>query len=125
MLPTTRRALLAGAGAAAVAVAVLAAPPITRAETKAFDIAIKDGKVVGAKSVRVTRGDRVILSWTSDKPMKLHLHGYDIERTVGPDKPADMMFDARATGRFPVEVHTDQKGGHGHTALFHLEVYPK
>jgi len=123
MRSLSRRALLA----ATVAAGMFAPPPIAGAETKTFNIAIKDGKVVGAKSVRVTQGDKVILSWTSDQPTKLHLHGYDIERTVGPDKPADMMFDARATGRFPVEVHSHEKdkGGHGHAALFHLEVYPK
>jgi len=121
----SRRTFLART--AAVAVAVLLAPRNAAAETKSFDIDIRDGKVVGAKSVRVTQGDKVILNWTSDKPLALHLHGYDIERHVGPDKPTSMSIDARATGRFPVEVHTDEKsqGGHGHAALFHLEVYPK
>lgn len=121
----SRRAFLVGA--AAVAATVLVWPPIAAADTKTFDIEIKDGKVAGAKSVRVTQGDTVYLNWTSDKPMELHLHGYDIERRVGPDKPTSMRIDARATGRFPVEAHTHEKekGGHGHSALFHLEVYPK
>lgn len=125
MRPTTRRTVLVGA--AVVAAAILALPPFAAAETKTIDIAIKDGKVVGAKSVRVTQGDKVILSWTSDKPMELHLHGYDVEAKVAPGKPAEMKLDARATGRFPVEIHTHDKdkGGHGHAALFHLEVYPK
>jgi len=125
MRPIPRRAVLV---AAAVAAMALAKPPSgIAADTKTFDIVIKQGKVIGAKSARVTQGDKVILSWTSDEPITLHLHGYDIERRVGPDKPADMMIDARATGRFPVEAHSEEKGngGHGHAALFHLEVYPK
>ena len=126
MRPTTRRALLVRS--AAVVAAALAAPLTgIAADAKTIAIAIKQGKVAGAKSARVTQGDTVILRWTSDQPMELHLHGYDVEATVAPGKPAEMKLDARATGRFPVEVHTHErdKGGHGHAALFHLEVYPK
>lgn len=126
MRPTTRRVLLV---CAAAAVAAALAAPLTglAADAKTVDIAIKQGKVVGAKSARVTQGDTVVLRWTSDRPMELHLHGYDVEAKVAPGKPAEMKVDARASGRFPVEVHTDDKskGGHGHAALFHLEVYPK
>ncbi len=124
--PVSRRDLLYRASTVAVAAIALGMPRLARAETRVFEIEIKDGKVVGAKSVRVTQGDKVILNWTSDKAVELHLHGYDIERRVGPDHPAAMSIDASATGRFPVEVHTGEKsGGHGHAALFHLEVYPK
>jgi FtsP/CotA-like multicopper oxidase with cupredoxin domain len=121
MPPLTRRAFLAAA------LALSALPPSAQAETKTFDIAIKGGRVTGAKSLRVTQGDTVILRWTSDKAVALHLHGYDVETKVEPGKPAEMTIIARATGRFPVEVHAPEagKGGHGHAALFHLEVYPK
>jgi hypothetical protein len=125
---SSRRNFLHQASAVVVFWAVLLATPlIAVAETKTFDIVIKDGKVVGAKSVRITQGDTVILRWTSDRPLELHLHGYDVEAEVGLDKPAEMKIDAHATGRFPVEVHSHDKsqGGHNHQALFHLEVYPK
>jgi hypothetical protein len=37
-----------------------------------------------------------------------------------------MSIHARATGRFPVEVHAaGARGGHAHKPLFHLEVYPE
>ncbi|MNC89469.1 hypothetical protein D3C83_54100 [compost metagenome] len=95
---------------------------------KTIDITISNGQVVGKKSVRVTRGDTVILRWRSDQPLELHLHGYDLTATVTPGTPAEMRIVARATGRFPVEVHGEggARGGHshGHKALFHLEVYP-
>lgn len=96
--------------------------------TKTVDIVIKNGTVVGKKSVRVSRGDTVVLRWNSDKRLELHLHGYDVTTTVNPGTPAEMKIHARATGRFPVEVHGQGGSGgghsHGHKTLFHLEVYP-
>ena len=101
-------------------------PPALAENPKTVDITIRNGQVVGKKSVRVTRGDTVVLRWRSDQPLELHLHGYDLTATVKPGTPAEMKIVARATGRFPVEVHGDSgaSGGHGHKALFHLEVYP-
>lgn len=99
--------------------------PALAAGTRTFDIEIRQGKVVGKKSVRVSRGDVVILRWSSDQLLELHLHGYDVTTTVSPGKLAEMKFEARATGRFPVEKHGKAgAGGHGHAPLFHLEVYP-
>lgn len=96
------------------------------AGTKTLDIAIKNGVVTGSKSARVTLGDTVILRWTSDKPLDLHLHGYDLTVSVAPGGGAEMKVAARATGRFPVEVHmAGARGGHAHKPLFHLEVYPQ
>jgi FtsP/CotA-like multicopper oxidase with cupredoxin domain len=94
---------------------------------KTVDITIKNGQVVGKKSVRVTRGDTVVLRWRSDKPLELHLHGYDVTTIATPGTPAEMKIVARATGRFPVEVHGQSGasgGSHRHRTLFHLEVYP-
>jgi hypothetical protein len=96
--------------------------------TKTFDIVIENGQVVGKKSVRVTKGDAVVLRWSSDKQLQLHLHGYDVETTVYPGATAEMTIQARATGRFPVEIHAERGAGgghaHGHRTIFHLEVYP-
>ena len=77
--------------------------------------------------VRVRQGDTVKLRWTSDRPIVLHLHGYDIERKVEPGSVAEMSFVARATGRFSVEEHKpDTKGGHSHgAALVRVEVVPR
>jgi hypothetical protein len=94
-----------------------------------FDFKIAGGKVPPSmRLVRVKEGDSVKLRWVSDRPIVLHLHGYDIERKVEPGSVAEMAFVARATGRFPVEEHkTDAKGGHSHgeAALVHIEVLPK
>jgi FtsP/CotA-like multicopper oxidase with cupredoxin domain len=55
--------------------------------------------------IRVQQGDAVTLRWTSDQALTLHVHGYDVERGVVPGATATMGFTARATGRFPIEVH--------------------
>ena len=117
------------ARAAIVAIVVLApglfpTTPAHGQSTKTVDITIKNGKVVGKQSVRVSRGDSVVLRWSSDQRLELHLHGYDVETTVNPGAPAEMKIRAHATGRFPVEIHGQGGSGHGHKALFHLEVYP-
>jgi hypothetical protein len=105
---------------------LLGAMPCYSAGTKTFDVEIVNGAVVGSRSARVIQGDTVILRWKSDKPLELHLHGYDVTTQVGPAQPVEMKLQARATGRFPVEIHTKgARNGHAHKALFHLEVYPE
>jgi hypothetical protein len=94
-----------------------------------FDLKIEGGKVAPSmRLVRVKQGDSVRLRWVSDRPIVLHLHGYDIERKVEPGSVAEMAFVARATGRFSVEEHkTDAKDGqsHGEAALVRIEVLPR
>ena len=125
----TRRGFLGQAllAAAVVLPASLAGVvPGHAAATKVVEIVLKNGKVAGKSSVRVTRGDTVVLRWVSDRPLELHLHGYDVTAAVSPGAPAEMKVAARATGRFPVEIH-GQRGSGGHhedRAIFHLEVYP-
>lgn len=112
----------------ALAGALFLAAPGHGAGTRTVDIEVRNGKVVGKNSVRVTRGDTVQLRWVSDKPLDLHLHGYDVTVHVMPGTPAEMKLRAHATGRFPVEIHGEKKssGGHshGHKPLYFLEVYP-
>lgn len=124
----TMNLILRSFAVAALMVALFPALPSYGDNTKTVDIAIKDGKVVGRNSARVSRGDTVVLRWSSNRRLELHLHGYDVTTTVSPETPADMKIRARATGRFPVEAHgQDGPGGghsHGHQTLFHLEVYP-
>jgi hypothetical protein len=93
-----------------------------------FDLKITAGRVPqSTRLIRVKHGDSVKLRWTSDRPIVLHLHGYDIERKVEPGSVAEMSFVARATGRFSVEEHKpDTKGGHSHgAALVRVEVVPR
>src|SRR5262245_40512864 len=53
--------------------------------------------------IRVKQNDVVKLEWRTDKPLSVHLHGYDIEQELKPGTVTEMTFTARATGRFTVE----------------------
>jgi hypothetical protein len=110
--------VLAGAAAAASVAA--------RAAEVTYDLRIERGRVPeNMQVVRVKQGDIVKLRWTTDQPIVLHLHGYDIEMKIGPGTVGVMDFAARATGRFPVEVHGSAGGhSHGEAPLVRIEVYP-
>jgi hypothetical protein len=94
-----------------------------------FDLKIEKGKVApNMRLMRVKQGDVVRLRWTTDRPIVLHLHGYDVEKKVEPGAVAEMVFEARATGRFPVEEHTPNSKvsrSHGETPLVRIEVRPR
>jgi hypothetical protein len=70
----------------------------------------------------VTKGDKVVLRWKSDRQIALHLHGYDIETTVPAQATTTMNFSANLPGRFPVSEHTHGPGHH--RAVLYLEVHP-
>ena len=89
-----------------------------------FELSIRDGKLLGDQRViRVAQGDVVTLRWRTDKALTIHLHGYDIEMPLSPAAPAAMQFTARASGRFPIEIHAHGQGGH--KVLVHVEVHPR
>ncbi len=96
----------------------------------AFQIRIENGSVPeNMRFVRVTQGDLVKLRWSTDRAVILHLHGYDIERRVEPGQIAEMIFEARATGRFPVHAHVAGRQSapppREEPALVYVEVYPR
>jgi hypothetical protein len=86
-----------------------------------FDLRIENGRLAGnLKAIRVRRDDVVEITWSADRRTVLHLHGYDIETTVDVGNSQTMSFTARATGRFPIEMH-----GARHTVVLYLEVHPR
>jgi hypothetical protein len=93
-----------------------------------FELPVTNGRVPeNMRLIRVKQNDVVKLQWSADRPMTLHLHGYDIEKEVAPGAVTDMTFTARATGRFTVEPHLAKQpsGGHAHgDVLVTIEVYP-
>src|SRR6185436_20202150 len=92
-----------------------------QAPGKSFDLALADGRVPSERStLRVKKGEKVELRWTSDRPIALHLHGYDLETKAAPQAPAVMAFEAKIAGRFPVTEHTHGAGHH--RAILYLEV---
>lgn len=91
---------------------------------KAYELMLVDGRVPGrSNTLRLKKGEKVELRWTSDRPIALHLHGYDIEVRVAPQAPATMSFTANVTGRFPVSEHA-QGRSHHHRSILYLEVHP-
>jgi hypothetical protein len=93
-----------------------------------FVLRIENGRVPeNMRLIRVKQNDVVRLEWNTDKPITIHLHGYDIEKAVTPGAVAEMRFTARATGRFTVEPHLARQssGGQAHgDVLVTVEVYP-
>jgi len=90
-------------------------------EPRRFELRIENARVAdNAGTIQVRRDEAVELTWSADRRSIVHLHGYDIEVTVDAGKPQTMAFRARATGRFPIEMHGDR-----HTVLIYLEVHPR
>jgi len=110
----------------AVFIALDACLALAQASLRSFEIQIAERRVEPAQRVlRATEGERVELHWSADEPLVLHLHGYDIETRVAPGKPAVTAFAARLTGRFPVAIHSEGGSKHRHSALLHVEIYPR
>jgi hypothetical protein len=110
-----------------VLVCLALGPSATRAqEPKRFDLVLKAGALPKAQqTIKVKQGDAVELRWTSDQPVKLHLHGYDVMIEVKPGEPTVTALNARMAGRFSVEKLQEQKSGHQHGGkVLYLEVYP-
>jgi hypothetical protein len=124
-----RLAFRAGIMALALALIIAGSAGVAAAELT-FDIKIEGGRVPEAmRLIRVTEGDVVKLRWTSDRPLVLHLHGYDIEKRVAPGAVSELVFTAYATGRFPIHLHEQGTGAGGHAhedlPLAIIEVYPR
>ena len=79
-------------------------PPAAAPATRSLDVEIRNG-AMSPDEVSVRRGVRVEMSLTSAGPVEIHVHGYDLEREIEPDAPAELSFEADLTGRFPVEDH--------------------
>jgi len=105
----------------ALLVAVAAA---ASAEPRVFDLAIRGAELPKeSRVVQVRQGDEITLRFTTDAPLEIHLHGYDIEKKLSTRGPVTIQFTARATGRFPIEIHAH--GQSGARTLGYLEVHPR
>jgi len=72
-------------------------------------------------TVRVQRGNLVVLRLTTDAALEFHLHGYDVTARGRLGEPAELQFEATVMGRFAVEAHTPA----GHRRLGYVEVHPR
>jgi hypothetical protein len=95
--------------------------------SQTFSVTIRNGKA-DTNLIRVTQGEQVEITLTSDQSAELHLHGYDVTVQLEPGAPAILSFIARIAGRFPVEAHGMgplAKGRRSPGALFYVEAYPR
>ena len=78
-------------------------------ETQEQPVALAiNGNNMSPDEVSVTEGDQVTLQIISDRPIEVHLHGYDLEEVVGAEEPGELSFEATMTGRFPIEDHNTE-----------------
>jgi FtsP/CotA-like multicopper oxidase with cupredoxin domain len=121
--PITRRRLLQAALPAAQCAFASGVSAQDKVGVRSFDLMVADGRLAaGPRSLRVRQGDTVELRWHTDRVSVIHLHGYDVETRTEPGAVAVMRFEARATGRFPVEMHAPSGR---HVTLLYLEVHPR
>jgi hypothetical protein len=71
-------------------------------------VSIEGGEMSPAE-ISVNEDDSVTLRVSSDRPMELHVHGYDVEGEVGPGQKVNFRFEADRTGRFEIEDHESEK----------------
>ncbi len=72
---------------------------------KMLSLGIIEGNNMVPNTITLEEGDRVYLRITSDHPVELHIHGYDLEEELEPGKTEELSFDATITGRFELEDH--------------------
>ena len=92
------------------------------ASPRSFSVELQAGRVKGEETLKVHQGDLVEVRLISDRPMVLHLHGYDIDVKVVPPAPALLTFKAGVAGRFPIHEH--REGAGNHRAVLFIEVHP-
>lgn len=134
---------LAGSFAAWMGIAALGAEavrpapadrPLVSIETRVIDLRIAGRRLQeGPRTIRLARGEKALLRWTTDERALLHLHGYDLEVALEPGVRTPMPIDARLVGRFSVTAHgfgpaagKAPAAAHRHEpALLYLEVHPE
>ena len=99
-----------------------------------FEISIRDRRVEGsASTLRVKRGETVLLRFRTDEAVSLHVHGYDVQVNLSPASPDPLRFEAKVAGRFPITAHQfgatadphARPNKHREVTLLYLEVLPE
>ena len=74
-------------------------------------VTLTDYAVAEVKDIEVEKGDSVRLVFKSNVPDDIHIHGYDLEKSVAPGKPARFSFPATIEGIFEIESHEAEHAG--------------
>jgi hypothetical protein len=73
---------------------------------KVATIRVSGGEPVGGvRKLTFKEGGTIRFRVTDEADDEVHLHGYDIEKPVGPGNAAKFSVPATITGRFEVELH--------------------
>ena len=96
-------------------------PPTAPAKptVRTIRIVVEQGRPKGGiKRPVIEKGEPVRIVIRTDAGSEVHLHGYDIERSVRPGQPTVLAFRATIPGRFELELHDPD------ALLAELEVRP-
>ena len=85
--------------------------PADEPQERIHDVAIEDGSM-NPDEISVKEGDLLTLRLTSETPVEVHVHGYNVEGAVSPGEATVLSLEADATGQFEIEDHEteDQLG---------------
>ena len=76
-------------------------------EPKELEIVVKlEGDKLSPETIHVRKGDTITLKIEPDRPGRIHLHGYDLEKDLEAGLITEFDFVADATGRFRITFHT-------------------
>lgn len=78
--------------------------PADEPQERVYDVAIEGGAMNPAE-ISAEEGNFVTLRLTSESPVEVHMHGYDLEGDVLPGEETELSFEADASGRFDIEDH--------------------
>ena len=92
-------------GADATATPESTPEPTATPEPKPPPPLIEPGKMT---ELEFTEGEQVVFRARADEPSEIHIHGYDIEKEIGPE-PTRISFPATITGIFEIEIHDTEE----------------
>ena len=89
----------------ALTVALLLVATAFVAESTRIELTLTGGELPrDARVIRVRQGDDVTVRWTTDRPLTIHLHGYDIKRNLKAGGHVTFVFKATSEGVFEAEL---------------------
>ena len=111
MRSSQRVALLVGAAVVLVIGFVIAnsggSTKSTSPVARHFTVVVAAGKPVGGiAQLAANKGDTINLKVTSDRTEPLHVHGYDLHKTVPAGGSATFSFEATIDGTFVIELES-------------------
>jgi hypothetical protein len=118
-------AMAAAALWGALAAVAVGAPP-AQSEERTFALEVGAAAPAEPRILAAQRGDTVVIAVTSEIAAEIHLHGYNLEARFAAGGAATWRFAARATGRYPINLHRPGDSGHRHAPpIAYLEVRPR